>query len=228
VLLEKMNWMDVEKYLEIDQRVVLALGATEQHGYLSLLTDSLIPWEIAFRACNQEGVILAPLLNFGLSHWALDYPGTISLKSVTYTGVIQDIVGSLLRAGFQRFFLLNGHSGNRNAREAAAEAITDMAGARAWFYSWWELPGTAEFIKSHGEIAHANWVENFPFTRVGPIPEVSPPKNNHSYRRSAAAWKIDFPIGSMNGISQAPDETMQELLKIAVEDTIAILREMRL
>ena len=50
MLLEKMNWMDVENYLQNDRRIVFVLGSTEQHGYLSLLTDTLIPWEIARKA----------------------------------------------------------------------------------------------------------------------------------------------------------------------------------
>jgi creatinine amidohydrolase len=41
--LEDLNWMDVEKYLAQDDRLILVLGACEQHAYLSLLTDIKIP-----------------------------------------------------------------------------------------------------------------------------------------------------------------------------------------
>ena len=30
--IEELNWMDVERYLESDDRLILILGATEQHG----------------------------------------------------------------------------------------------------------------------------------------------------------------------------------------------------
>ncbi len=30
---DDLNWMDVEKYLQHDDRVMLILGASEQHGY---------------------------------------------------------------------------------------------------------------------------------------------------------------------------------------------------
>ncbi len=36
-----MNWMQVEAYLQKDDRCVLPLGSTEQHAYLSLSVDSL-------------------------------------------------------------------------------------------------------------------------------------------------------------------------------------------
>ena len=37
--LADLNWMDVEHYLEHDRRIIAITGATEQHAYLSLLTD---------------------------------------------------------------------------------------------------------------------------------------------------------------------------------------------
>ena len=45
--LADLNWMDVERYLEQDDRIILITGATEQHAYLSLLTDIRIPQAIA-------------------------------------------------------------------------------------------------------------------------------------------------------------------------------------
>ena len=47
MLLQDLNWMDVEAYLEQDNRIILITGATEQHAYLSLLTDILIPQRLA-------------------------------------------------------------------------------------------------------------------------------------------------------------------------------------
>ena len=36
------NWFQIEEYLGRDDRVLVPLGSTEQHGYLSLGVDSLI------------------------------------------------------------------------------------------------------------------------------------------------------------------------------------------
>jgi len=40
--MEDLNWMEVEGYLQREDRLILVLGACEQHGYLSLLTDAKI------------------------------------------------------------------------------------------------------------------------------------------------------------------------------------------
>ncbi len=37
-----MNWMQVEEYLQRDDRAVVPLGSTEQHAYLSLGVDSIL------------------------------------------------------------------------------------------------------------------------------------------------------------------------------------------
>jgi len=31
--LGEMNWMEVEQYLKTDDRIMMVLGATEQHGF---------------------------------------------------------------------------------------------------------------------------------------------------------------------------------------------------
>ena len=42
-----LNWMQLEAYLERDDRIVLPLGSTEQHAYLSLETDNLLAEGVA-------------------------------------------------------------------------------------------------------------------------------------------------------------------------------------
>ena len=56
---QDLNWMDVERYLETDNRIMLITGATEQHAYLSLLTDiriSLAANELKKHAISTETV----------------------------------------------------------------------------------------------------------------------------------------------------------------------------
>src|ERR1041384_6831047 len=76
--LEDLNWTDVEKYLQQEDRLMLVTGATEQHGYLSLLTDIKIPLALADAASQTTGVLVAPPLNFGVSPYLLSYPRTLS------------------------------------------------------------------------------------------------------------------------------------------------------
>ena len=114
--IEDLNWMDVEEYLKHDDRLILVIGATEQHGYLSLLTDIKIPLALADAASQQTGVLVAPPLNFGCSPYFLAYPGTFSLRVSTLIDAVEDLVRSAYGAGFRSILVLNGHGGNSPAR----------------------------------------------------------------------------------------------------------------
>jgi creatinine amidohydrolase len=57
-----LNWMQLEAYLERDDRIVLPLGSTEQHAYLSLGTDSILAERIAVEAAEPVGVPVLPVL----------------------------------------------------------------------------------------------------------------------------------------------------------------------
>ena len=77
---EELNWFDVESYLEKDDRLMLVLGACEQHGYLSLATDVKIPQALADAASQQTSVLVAPAITYGASPYFLGFPGTLSLR----------------------------------------------------------------------------------------------------------------------------------------------------
>ena len=77
---EELNWFDIENYLKGEDRLMFVLGACEQHGYLSLLSDVKIPLALADAASQQTGVLVAPPINFGSSPYFLSYPGTLSLR----------------------------------------------------------------------------------------------------------------------------------------------------
>ena len=68
----ELNWFDIEQYLNEDDRVMIVVGACEQHGYLSMLTDVKIPLAIADAASTKTNVLVAPPVNFGASPYFLD------------------------------------------------------------------------------------------------------------------------------------------------------------
>jgi len=48
--------MQLEQYLATDDRIVLPVGSTEQHAYLSLETDNIIAERLAVEAADPVGV----------------------------------------------------------------------------------------------------------------------------------------------------------------------------
>src|ERR671932_499158 len=106
-----MNWMQLERYLEDDDRIVLPLGCTEQHAYLSLATDSILAERAAVEAAEPLGVPVLPALAYGLTPYFAAYPGSPSLRLSTYVAVVRDLLDSLHAQGFRRILVCNGHGG---------------------------------------------------------------------------------------------------------------------
>ena len=70
------NWMQLEEYLARDDRIVLPLGSTEQHAYLSLGTDAILAERVSVEAAEPLGVPVLPALAYGLTPAFAAYPGS--------------------------------------------------------------------------------------------------------------------------------------------------------
>src|SRR5258706_12065724 len=65
VFLGEMTNPEVEAFLDAHHTVIIPTGSTEQHGpHGPLLTDVLIPQEVARRVAPQIGAVVAPPINF--------------------------------------------------------------------------------------------------------------------------------------------------------------------
>jgi len=225
---DELNWMDVEAYLEKDQRIMLVLGACEQHGYLSLLTDVKIPAALADAAGKSTGVLTAPALPFGVSPYFNAYPGTISLKLNTFLQVVDDVVHSLYRMGFRKILVLNGHGGNQPARTLLSEIVNDCPGLVAVWYSWWMTRGVARLAEEHKLVpAHASWMEAFPFTKVADLPPGEKQEVADSWLIGAGRIRQQLGDGVFGGHYEVSDEIMQQLFDLCLGDILFELEELQ-
>lgn len=222
---EDYNWMDVEQYLEQDDRIILVTGATEQHAYLSLLTDILIPSRLALAAAEREHVLVAPPLNFGVSEQFVEFPGTISLSPATFDAVLSEIVVGLLHHGFRRFFILNGHGGNR--KPAHLDELQREGAARIIWYDWWHEQAARSFEKLYNlQLNHANWGENFPFNRVAESPTTDKAAVDMNALQVGHSTREVLGDGSFGGPYQVSDTLMNELFMRVVDEVSTLLRNM--
>ena len=108
--------------------VIVPIGSVEQHGpHLPLDVDISVPWHLALRAaarCGDLPVLVAPPLTFGVAHYKMGEPGTISLRLETFLALLCDVARSIWQNGFRRIVLLNGHGGNIHPVGAAAVKLS--------------------------------------------------------------------------------------------------------
>lgn len=222
---EDCNWMDIEEYLKQDDRVICITGACEQHAYLSLLTDVKIPLALADAASKETGILVAPVVNFGISPYFLNYPGTISLQVTTLLHVVEDMISSLYHQGFRRFLFLNGHGGNDPVRGKLNEILNSYSDMKIIWYSWWQSHSLEKIAMDKGlKPAHANWLEAFPFTKVTDLPDKEKTPPHYQGLLSAEQTKIVFSDGSFGGAYEADDETMNEIFYEAFLDIMNLIK----
>lgn len=221
-----LNWMDVERYLQTDNRIILITGATEQHSYLSLVTDVRIPEKIADAVCARDNVMIAPAISFGVGTQFMDFPGTISIAQSTFDAMLTDVVQSLFRQGFTNFLILNGHRCNRFP-ETLTYLVEEGYTQIVWF-DWWNADAVRKFEAQHDlRVAHANWSENFAFNRIAPIPQ------HQLHRVVTDKLPQDMMLrekvgdGNLGGQYQIDDRLMFQLLDKIVDEVAQLLLDMR-
>jgi creatinine amidohydrolase len=130
--LDRMSWPDVRDALATGRdTVVMALGATEQHGpHMALATDAVLGDHLARAVADRLEAFLAPTVRIGCSSHHLAFPGTLSLEEDTFHRVVGDVVRSLARGGFHRIVLLPTHGGNFAPLANAVAAIGPLEGVR--------------------------------------------------------------------------------------------------
>jgi len=150
--LADLTWPDVAK-IKRDIVVVYPIGALEQHSrHLPFFTDSILCGAIADRveAALPKDVLLLPVQWLGASMHHLGMAGTLSAENETYIKLVAEPMRCLLRHGFKRQFVLNGHGGNKDGFHLALRQLAvefpdaQLCGANYWDVAAEELAKIVE------------------------------------------------------------------------------------
>ena len=125
---------------------VMPTAATEQHGpHMAVGTDTLLCTTVARRAAElvagQVPVVVTPPLAFGSSHHHIPFGGVLSLSSDVFTEVVREVTTGLVRTGFRKIVVLNGHGGNSDHVGVAGQDLVNRLGQPATVATcnYWDL-----------------------------------------------------------------------------------------
>ena len=219
--------MQLEDYLEGDDRIVLPLGSTEQHAYLSLETDNILAERVSVEAAEPLGVPVLPVLAYGITPLFATYPGSPSLSAETYLRVVRELLDSLFVQASGASCSSTGTAATCRPGRRRTEWMAANEGAQAIFHDWWIGPEAAAAVREIEPAAHASWMENFPWTRLAGVELPAEPKASFDLAalraRGPAAVRELLGDGSFGGTYQRPDEEVMRVWAAGVAEARSLL-----
>lgn len=134
VYIEDLTWPEVRDAIAAGKTTaIIYSGSTEQNGpHLALGKHNFIAHYVAGRIAEELGDALvyptmpfAPTGDFMLKTGHLRFPGSVSVSSDVYMGVVTQVALSAIIAGFKQVYLMGDHGGGQNELKLAAENLDE-------------------------------------------------------------------------------------------------------
>jgi len=245
VFLGEMTNPEVEAFLKKHHTVIVPTGATEQHGpHGPLLTDVLIPQEIARRIAPRIGAVVAPPINYALSYPHTGFTGLVQIRIPTFMALIDDLCVSFATSGFKRIIFLNGHYDNTYAIAYGCATAADKMtkDVKAFPVNYWDALTAEEIAEFSGlkNGLHANLAETSAVLRINPdLVDMDkanaefPPFPNYTINTGPAHTAFFFTApgsvfwatksGTWGDARQSTPEAGERYLEAGVRSTLAVL-----
>lgn len=136
--LDELSWIDVAAHLARDPRLIVPVGALEQHGpHLPLGSNVLIARRIAVDVSREFQVLRAPTIYYGVNvDSARDFAGTATLRQKTMHRSLNELLGSWEQHGINEFIIMTAHRHEPHL-DALATLLTQRARVRV--VSVWDV-----------------------------------------------------------------------------------------
>ena len=178
--LDELSWIEVAAHLARDPRLIVPVGALEQHGpHLPLGTNVLIARRIAVDLSREFLVLRAPTIYYGVNvSTARAYAGTATLRHKTLHRSLNELLAAWEEHGLAEFILFTAHRHEPHL-DALATLLTRRARVRV--VSVWDIdisdllegqPGplhgceaeTSVMLYLHPEVVHMERARDFELT----------------------------------------------------------------
>ena len=158
----------IEQHIKESSFAILPLGAVEYHGPSGPpSTDTALAKGIAARLAPKFKASVFPAIEFthNPAHTA-DFRGSVSVRPEVLTMYFEDVLRGIVKNGFKKVFVLNGHSGNiAPMRSAISQVTSEFKDTDMLMASWWEtltiqlVEGMKIFTSGNGGRGHGGPLE---------------------------------------------------------------------
>lgn len=129
ILWNQMTAEALRERAEAGAIVLLPVASTEQHGpHLATGVDTILCGEVCRRTAQKVAasrpIVVAPTVWMGLAEHHVAFGGTFTVSLNTWHSLLHDLCTAILRAGFKKILIVNGHGGNMAALTALTTDLT--------------------------------------------------------------------------------------------------------
>lgn len=155
--LDELSWVDVAAHIARDPRLIVPVGALEQHGpHMPLGTNVLIARRLAVDFSQEFSVLRAPTIYYGVNvKGAQQYAGTATLRQKTLHRSLNELLATWEAHGFSEFIIITAHRHDPHL-DALATLITRRARLRV--VSVWDVDIT-DLLETQPGPLHADEAE---------------------------------------------------------------------
>lgn len=144
VLLGKLTRREFRQRMQSGELAacIIPVAAIEQHlEHLAMEHDWRSVNHVALAVAERlrPRVLVAQGLMAGISEHHMKHPGTLSLRPGSFLAVLEDLIQSMVRAGFQHILVLNGHGGNVAPCRGVWDQFQRQAGVNLHFLPYWDV-----------------------------------------------------------------------------------------
>jgi creatinine amidohydrolase len=160
----------------------------------------------------------------------LDFLDSLSLKAETFIDMVTNICEGLIRHGFRRILIVNGHGGNSPMIAVAARKVKDLFGVSIAYTSYYTLPSEEiDKVREERLGGHADEIETSLILYLRPelvemnlaIKEIPEPKGIYilpdNLRPERVGFAQDFKDFTKSGVRGNPTIATPEKGKILYE-----------
>jgi creatinine amidohydrolase len=246
----RLTWPEVGRAAREGRVPLVPIGTLEDHGpHLPIDTDVTLVeaiCRVAAERLGREAVLLPPIVH-GYSPHHMDFPGTITIGWDTFCRYCTDVAASLVRHGFRRVLLVNGHGSNQNLVEMAARlamvAEPTSLVAASFYLSGAESASVIADVRDseRGGMAHACELETSLYLHLAPeAVDMSKATDERGYTESEHVWMdwSDGPLklmpwwssfsrsGVQGDATKASADKGARLFEAAVREIVSFAREL--
>jgi creatinine amidohydrolase len=155
--LNELSWIDVAAQLARDPRLLLPVGALEQHGpHLPLGTNVLIARQIAVDLSREYDILRAPTVNYGVNvRTDRAFAGTASLTPKTLHRALNELLDAWEQHGVREFIVVTAH---RHEPHMDALATLFTREARVRVIQVWDVR-VADLLEKQEAVLHGGEAE---------------------------------------------------------------------